>query len=165
MRLAACLCCLVISRAATADDRVEKTAEVEAAPSRHLIYAELLGKAGAYGIGYEYTLMPWLSFGAAASYVVLGGQRIATAAPYVHVPLLGKHRDRMYSELGAIVTHSQIPSPVTDWKGLTNTGTAGFVSLGYEHARKHVVVRASGSIVAGFSGVQPMVGLSFGARP
>jgi hypothetical protein len=71
----------------------------------------------------------------------------------------------MFGELGAIVAHSHIPSPVSDWTGMTSTGTAGFASLGYEHDRKRVVLRASGSIVAGDGGVGPMVGLSIGARP
>jgi hypothetical protein len=134
-------------------------------PSRHLFYVEVLGKAGEYGVGYEYTLMPWLSFGGAASFAVVGDQQITTAAPYVHTTLLGKHAHRMYSELGAIVAHSRIPSPVSDWKGMSNTGTGGFLSLGYEHDSKRIVVRASGSIVAGDGGLGPMIGLSIGARP
>src|SRR5882724_9779231 len=164
-RIGVCLSCLLISNGARADDRIEKRAEQEAPASRHLIYVELLGKAGAYGVGYEYSLMPRLSFGGAASYAVLGDQRITTAAPYVHSTLLGTGHHRMFGELGAIVAHSHIPSPVSDWKGMTSTGTAGFLSLGYEHSRKHVVLRASGSIVAGDGGLGPMVGLSIGARP
>ncbi len=153
----------MLSTVASADERIETRVVRE--PTRHLVYVELLGKAGAYGVGYEYTVMRWLAFGAAASYAVLGGQRITTAAPYVHSTLFGNPRHRMYGELGAIVARSQIPSPVSDWTGMTNTGTAGFFSLGYEHARKHLVMRASGSVVAGDGGIGPMVGLSIGARP
>lgn len=159
------LCWLLLAASAHADDRVEDHAARDAPASRHLIYVELLGKAGAYGVGYEYTLMPWLAFGAAASYAVVGDQHITTGAPYVHVTLLGHARNRMFGELGAIIAHSHIPSPVSDWTGMTSTGTAGFASLGYEHTRTHVVLRASGSIVAGDGGVGPMVGLSIGARP
>ncbi len=158
------LCCVLLATSAHADDRVEAHAQ-DAPASRHLIYVELLGKAGAYGVGYEYTLMPWLAFGAAASYAVLGDQQITTGAPYVHATLLGHARNRMFGELGAITAHSHVPSPVSDWTGMTSTGTAGFASLGYEHSRKRVVLRASGSIVAGDGGVAPMVGLSIGARP
>lgn len=165
MRISLCLFWSVLSTTARADPRIEKRAEHVAPASRHLIYVELLGKAGAYGVGYEYTLMPWLSFGGAASYAVLGDQQITTAAPYVHSTLLGKGHRRLFGELGAIVAHSHIPSPVSDWTGMTNTGTAGFASLGYEHARNHLVLRASGSIVAGDGGLGPMVGLSIGARP
>ena len=159
------LCVLLLTTSARADDRVEKRAAPDAPASRHLIYVELLGKAGAYGVGYEYTLMPWLAFGAAASYAQLGDQHVTTGAPYIHATLLGHARNRMFGELGAIVAHSHIPSPVSDWTGMTSTGTAGFASLGYEHDRKRVVLRASGSIVAGDGGVGPMVGLSIGARP
>jgi hypothetical protein len=151
-RFSAFLCCLLLSTAARADDR-------------HLFYVELLGKGGAYGVGYEYSLLPRLSFGGAASYAVLDDQHITTAAPYVHVTLLGKQRHRLYSELGAILAHSHIASPVPDWKGMTNTGTGGFFSLGYEHDHKRIVFRASGSLVAGDGGVGPMVGISIGARP
>jgi hypothetical protein len=164
-RIGASLFCLLASSTVRADDQIEKTAEVTPPPSRHLVYVELLGKAGAYGVGYEYTLMPWLSFGGAASFAVLDGQQITTVAPYTHATLLGKHRHRMYAELGAILAHSRIPSPVSDWSGMSNTGTGGFLSLGYEHATKHVVLRASGSLVAGDGGLGPMIGLSIGARP
>jgi hypothetical protein len=88
-----------------------------------------------------------------------------TAAPYIHAPLLEHGRNRMYIELGSILAHRQVPSPVPDWMGVTHTGTAGFLSLGYEHATKHVVMRASGSVVAGDGGLGPMVGISFGGRP
>ena len=165
MKIGVCLFGILLSPAARADDHVEKRATPEKPASRHLIYVELLGKGGPYGVGYEYTLMPWLAFGAAASYAVLGDQRITTAAPYVHSTLLGKGHHRMFGELGAIVARSHIPSPVDDWTGMTNTGTAGFASLGYEHTRKHLVLRASSSVVAGDGGIGPMVGLSIGARP
>jgi hypothetical protein len=153
-KLAVLLCLLAASTAARAEP-----------PSPHLIYVEVLGKGGAYGIGYEYTLMRWLAVGGAGSFAVVGDQQITTAAPYIHTTLLGQREHRLFGELGAILAHSRIPSPVTDWKGMSNTGTGGFLSLGYEHATRHVVLRASGSIVAGDGGVGPMVGLSIGARP
>lgn len=152
LRFAALVFCLLIARAASADDR-------------HLVYVELLGKGGAYGVGYEYSLLPRLSFGGAASFTALDGQHLTTVAPYVHATLFGKASHRAYTELGAIVAHSHIASPVSDWKGMTNTGTGGFLSLGYEHARKRLVFRAAGSVVAGDGGVGPMVGISIGARP
>jgi hypothetical protein len=148
-----------------ADDRVEKATAIEAPTGRHLIYVELLGKAGAYGIGYEYRLMPWLSFGGAASFAVIGDQQIATAAPYVHVTMVGTAQHRMFSELGAILAHSHIPSPVPDWNGSNKSGGGGFLSVGYEHASKRVVMRASGGVATGLGGLGPMIGLSIGARP
>ena len=154
MRGLVILVCLAVAAPARADDE-----------SRHLVYAEVLGKAGPYGIGYEYTVMPWLAFGAAISYAVMGDDHLTTGAPYIHVPVLGHGHHRLYTEAGAILAHRHIPSPVSDWMGTSRTGTAGFLSLGYEHVTKHVVIRASGSVVAGDGGLGPMVGLSFGARP
>ncbi|MDB4956908.1 MAG: hypothetical protein JWO36_4477 [Myxococcales bacterium] len=158
MRIELAIVCILMSSAARAGDR-------ESPASRHLVYFELLGKAGEYGVGYEYTLMPWLAVGGAASFAVVGDQQIATGAPYIHLTPLRHHDHAMYFELGAILAHSRIPSPVSDWKGMSNTGSGGFLSLGYEHTSRHLVFRASGSAVAGAGGLGPMVGISIGARP
>ena len=83
MRIALLLAAVLMADAAHADDRVESSTATEAPGGRHLIYVELLGKAGAYGVGYEYRLMPWLSFGGAASFAVVGGQR----RPEIHAQL------------------------------------------------------------------------------
>jgi hypothetical protein len=165
MRTQLALVFLLGSATARADDRVDSSTTTEAPASRHLIYVELLGKGGAYGVGYEYTLMPWLAFGGAASFAVVTDQQIATVAPYIHATLRRHNQHALFTELGAILAHSRIPSPVSDWKGMSNTGSGGFLSLGYEHASKHFVVRASGSVVAGAGGLGPMVGISIGARP
>ena len=160
---------LAISGAARADDgapnsdeAVTKTAEP---PSRHLIYFELLGKGGLYGIGYEYTIAPWLGFGGAASYAELRDQQLFTVSPYLHfTPLAGK-RHALFAELGGILAHSRVPSPVMSWDGVSDTGGGGFVSLGWEYHRKHVVLRTSGALVVGEGGFAPMLGFAIGARP
>ena len=159
------VCCVLVSTTAHGDELVEQSTTIDSSGGRHLIYVELLGKAGAYGLGYEYTVMPWLALGVAGSFAVVSDQQIATAAPYLHFTLLGHNHHRMYTEIGGVLAHSRIPSPVSDWKGINNTGGGGFWSLGYEHTSKHVVVRASGSAVAGAGGLGPMIGLSIGARP
>jgi hypothetical protein len=159
-----CLVLLLATGSLARADALHATSD-EPKPRRHLVYAELLGKGGVYGIGYEYTLMPWLAVGAAGSYVVVEDQQLLTLAPYLHAPLLGRGRHRMYTELGAIVAQRRIPSPVPDWNGTVRTGSGGFLSLGYEHASSRVVIRASGSVVAGDGGLGPMVGFSIGARP
>ena len=79
--------------------------------------------------------------------------------------MLQRGRHAIYSELGAILVHSRIPSPVTDWMGVSHTGTGGFLSVGYEHGARHVVIRASASVVAGKAGLGPMAGLAIGWRP
>jgi len=130
-----------------------------------LFYVEALGKAGAYGVGYEHVMTGQLSLGVAASYVSVSGQQIYTAAPYLHATLFGKHRHAMFGEIGAVLAHSRIPSPVPDWDGMSDTGGGGFLSAGYEYRRGHVVVRASGSVIAGEGGAAPMIGLAFGVKP
>jgi hypothetical protein len=83
-------------------------------PDRHLVYVELMGKAGAYGVGYEYTLRDRLSVGAAGSFFVADGQQIWTGVPYVHGTLLAHGHHAWFSEIGAILSRSRIASPVAD---------------------------------------------------
>jgi hypothetical protein len=135
------------------------------ADDRHLVYAEALGKGGLYGVGYEYRLMPWLAIGGAGSFSALRGQHVTTLAPYVHVTLLGRRAHALFSELGAVLAHSAIASPVPDWDGMTTTGTGGFATLGYEHASHRMILRASAGVAAGFGGPAPMVGFAIGLRP
>src|SRR5688500_18562375 len=107
------------------------------AQAEDLIYVEALGKGGAYGVGYEHELMPGLGVGAAASFMLIEGQQVYTFAPYLHLSLLGERRHKLFSELGAVLAHSRIPSPVEDWDGMTDTGSGGFFSLGHEYTRGH----------------------------
>src|SRR5687767_12516593 len=78
----------------------------------HLIYVEAGGKAGAYGVGYELSITPRLALGAVASYAVLRDQHIATGSPYLHATLLRGTRHALFGELGFVLVHSRIPSPV-----------------------------------------------------
>ena len=150
MRRLAALVALVLAAPAHADD---------------VVYVEALGKGGAYGVGYEHVLTQRLSLGIAASFVSMEGQQIYTAAPYVHGTLVGSERHALFTEIGAVLAHSRIPSPVMDWDGMTDTGGGGFLSAGYEYRRGHVVLRASGAIVAGEGGLGPMIGLALGVKP
>jgi hypothetical protein len=129
-----------------------------------VVYVEALGKAGPYGLGFEHSIMERISIGAAASFISLEGQQLYTFAPYVHGKLLGEHRHRMFTEIGAVLAHSRIPSPVSDWDGMNDTGGGGFLSFGYEYARGRFVARASGAIVAGEGGLAPMIGIASGAH-
>lgn len=141
------------------------TARADDGSSRHLVYGELLGKAGEYGVGYELAFAPRLALGVAGSFAVIRGQEIATAAPYLHVTALARHAHALFGEAGAVIAHSRIPSPVNDWMGMSNTGSGGFASLGYEHARHHLVLRVAGSAIVGAGGVAPAVGFTIGFRP
>jgi hypothetical protein len=135
-----------------------------AAQAEDIVYVEALGKAGAYGIGYEHVMTERLSFGIAASYMSVSGQQLYTAAPYLHATLLGKARHAMFGEIGGVLAHSRIPSPVEDWDGMTDTGSGGFLSAGYEYRRDYFIARASGAVVAGEGGLGGMIGLAVGVK-
>lgn len=135
------------------------------ARAEDLLYIEALGKAGAYGVGYEHAIAPRLGAGVAASFIMLEGQQVYTVAPYLHARIAGTGRHRLFGELGAVLAHSRIPSPVEDWDGMTDTGSGGILSLGWEYVRGHVVLRTSASVVAGEGGLGPTLGIAIGVRP
>ena len=130
-----------------------------------VIYGELLGKAGEYGVGYEHPITQRLALGGAGSIAILRGQQIFTIAPYVHAKLLARGANGMFLELGAILAHSRIPSPVMNWSGASDTGGGGFVSLGYERTQRWLVMRAALSAVVGEGGLAPAIGFAFGVKP
>ncbi|MFT3696300.1 MAG: hypothetical protein QM831_24380 [Kofleriaceae bacterium] len=130
-----------------------------------MIYGELLGKAGEYGVGYEHPITQRLALGTAASFAMIRGERITTATPYVHATLLQRDRQGMFVELGYVLAHSEIVSPVADWSGMSTTGGGGFGSLGYEYQTKRLVLRGSFSGVVGRHGVAPTIGLLVGVKP
>lgn len=153
---------LVLSAPSHADDSIRATAEPE---SRHLVYVELLGKGGLYGIGYEYAITRWLGFGGAASYAEIRDEQVLTASPYLHVSVLSGRRHALFTEVGGIIAHARVPSPVMNWDGISDTGSGGYLALGWEYHRRHLVVRTSGAVVAGEGGVAPMLGVAIGGRP
>ena len=153
---------LVAATTAHADEAVHATSDE---PSKHLVYAELLGKGGLYGVGYEYAIAPWLGFGGAVSYSQIRDQQVFTASPYLHFTIVAGRRHALFTEIGGIVAHSRVPSPVMSWDGVSDTGGGGYLGLGWEYRRRHVVLRTSGAIVAGEGGVAPMLGFAIGARP
>lgn len=149
---------------ARADD-AEVRVRAEPEPARGLVYVEALGKAGLYGVGYERAITPRLALGGAVSYVRLRGQHVATAAPYLHATLLRGRRHALFGELGLVLAHSRITSPVEGWDGMAETGSGGVAALGWERRGRRVVVRAQGSVLAGEGGATPWLGLALGWRP
>jgi hypothetical protein len=163
MRWIAAALLFAVPALAHADEAISK--RVEPARSSHLLYVEALGKGGLYGVGYEHTITQRLSLGVAGSFAILSDQRVTTIAPYVHGTITSGQRHALFTEVGAVLAHSHLPSPVEGWDGMTDTGGGGFVSLGWEYSRRHVVLRASGSLVAGEGGIGPMLGFAIGVRP
>jgi len=156
----------VLSSASVARaDGARAGVEVEDPPGRHLVYAELLGKAGAYGVGYELAITPRLALGFVASYLVIREQQLAAASPYLHATLLRRGKHALFGELGAVLVHSRIPSPVMGWDGMSDTGGGGVAALGWERASRHVVLRAQGSVLVGEGGGAPWGGFAIGFRP
>jgi hypothetical protein len=154
------------ARAAHADPEVSASVPDPAptGPGRHLVYAELLGKAGAYGVGYEVTATDRVAFGVAGSYSQLRDQTIATAVPYVHVTPWRRGANAVFGELGLELTDSRI-GPAPRWMGTSTSAVGGIASLGYERTWKRIVVRGSVSALGGTGGFGPWAGLAIGVRP
>lgn len=156
-----CAVAIALPGAARAGEAIH---EVARAVPRHTVYAEAFGKAGPYGLGYELGITPRLALGLAASFAVVGDQQLATAAPYVHADLLRGARHSLYGDVGLVVVHSRIPSPVPEWDGMSETGAGGQVTLGWEWRPSRLVVRTSLGLAAGEGGIAPFLGLLLGAR-
>jgi hypothetical protein len=149
---------------AVADEAsVSKKVEERHLP-RHTVYAEAMGKAGPYGIGYELGITPRLALGVAASYAVVSDQQLTTVAPYVHADLIRGKRHSMYGDFGIIFVHSRIPSPVPEWDGMSDSGAGGQVTLGWEWRPWRLIVRTSMGVAAGEGGIAPFLGFAIGAR-
>lgn len=101
---------------------------------RHAVYAELFGKGGLWGLGYDAQLTNHIAIGAVASYYVLGGDRYTTVAPYVAVYPVGD-RHRWFVQLGPQLGHRTTPSPVPEWDGMSESALGGELSSGYEYRR------------------------------
>jgi hypothetical protein len=147
---------------ATADESITKRAEP--ALPRHTVYAEVLGKAGPYGLGYELGITHGLALGVAASYAVIRDQQITTVAPYVHGDILRGERHSLYTDVGIIFVRSHIPSPVPEWDGMTDSGAGGQATLGWEWRPWKMLVRTSMGVAVGEGGAWPFLGLAIGAR-
>lgn len=165
MRLLLVAIGIAIPLGAAADDSVTETAPVGGSPQKHLVYVEALGKGGIYGVGFERAITPRLALGVVASYSRIRGQDFATGAPYLHATLLRRGRNALFGELGAVLTHSRIISPVMSWDGASDTGGGGVAGLGWERTTRRVIVRAQGSILAGEGGVAPWAGIAIGFKP
>lgn len=148
---------------AGADESITKRADETALP-RHTIYAEVLGKAGPYGVGYELGITRGLALGVAASYAVIRDQQITTIAPYVHADLLRGRKHSLFGDFGIVFVHSRIPSPVPEWDGTSDSGAGGQASLGWEWRPWKLLLRTSVGVAVGEGGAGPFLGIAMGAR-
>lgn len=127
---------------------------------RHAVFAELFGKGGLWGLGYERGLSSRFAIGAVGSFYVLGGDRYTTVSPYLAAYPLGDGRHRWFVQAGPQVVRRHTPSPVPEWDGTSETGFGGELSSGYEY-RRAILVRVYGMIAAA-DRVVPWVGIGLG---
>jgi hypothetical protein len=128
-------------------------------PRRHAVYAELFGKGGLWGLGYDAHLTKRIAIGAVASFYVLGGDRYTTVSPYVAAYPLGD-RHRWFVQLGPQFVRRSTPSPVPEWDGMSENAFGGELSSGYEY-RNGVLVRLYAMAAIGDRFV-PWIGASLG---
>lgn len=128
---------------------------------RGIVYTELLGKGGLWGLGYDYPLARRLDAGAVASYVVIDGQHIWTLAPYARLAIAGGDRNRFYVDFGPQLVRVSTPSPVPEWMGTSSTGVGTQLSAGYEH-RSRAVLRVFVMGTIGRGGAAPWLGVDLG---
>lgn len=131
--------------------------------SRHAVYAELLGKTGLYGLGYEYQPAPWLHLGTSISVWNASGATLLAAAPYLGVGARLRGDHRWFAHLGSSIVHHREPA-VAGWDGLSETGIGGQLAAGYELRRTRYFVRASAIVSFGDGGWVPWLGLAAGIR-
>ncbi len=128
---------------------------------RHVVYADLLGKGGLYGIAYELALSQRFAVGAAVSLYAVDGQSVASLSPYLSwYPARGE-RHGWFVHAGPQLVRVRSRSPVPEWEGDRTTGIGVELSSGYEY-RRTAVFRVYGMAAAGRGGIGPWLGTSIG---
>lgn len=138
-------------------------ASARAAHADHVngIYAELLGKAGAYGLGFDHRVHRRVTVGVVASFGIFDSQRVASLMPYVGLYPVRNGAHSWFFDLGPLAVHTWEPSPVPEWDGDSDTGVAFGLSSGYEY-RSRFLFRAYVHGVGGAGGIFPWLGIGVG---
>ncbi len=137
------------------------------APSRgatepaHGVYAEIFGKGGLWGLGYDHRIHHRLSVGAVASAYSLDGQRVLSLSPYLGLYLARTGPHAWFADAGPQVVHTWAPSPVPEWDGHSSSGVGALVATGYEY-RERILVRVFVEGVLGEGGALPWAGAGVG---
>src|SRR5262245_61012500 len=153
----------VLATAATADPGAPATttgSETGALAARHAIYVDLLGRAGLWGVGYDFQPRRWLALGAAASYYSFDGDRFSTIAPYAALYPIARGHHAGFVQLGPNLVRRTTPSPVPEWDGMTTTRLGVELCAGYEY-RSGLLVRAYAMASQG-DHLVPWLGISLG---
>src|SRR5262245_46385931 len=146
---------------ASADPGAPATAASPAsARAEHAIYVDLLGRAGLWGLGYDFQPRRWFAVGAAASYYSFDGDRFSTIAPYAALYPIARGHHAGFVQLGPSVVRRTTPSPVPEWNGMTTTRLGAELCAGYEY-RNGLLVRAYAMASQG-DHLVPWLGISLG---
>ena len=141
---------------------VATAASSAVAEPQQIVYLELFGKGGLWGLGYEVQPTTWLAFGGVGSYYELGGDRYATLSPYAAVYPLRSGSHGWYIQLGPQLVHRSTPSPVPEWSGMSATAFDAELSTGYEHRSASGFVARVGAMLEVGERVAPWLGASIG---
>lgn len=127
----------------------------------HGIYAEIFGKGGLWGLGYDHRLAPRLLVGAVASAYALDGQRVISLSPYLgfYLARIGPHA--WFADAGLQLVHTWASSPIPEWTGHSASGVGALVATGYEY-RVRILVRVFAEGVVGKGGALPWLGAGVG---
>ena len=129
-------------------------------PGAHAIYVDLLGRAGLWGVGYDYRPRRWLAVGAAASYYAFDGDRFTIVAPYASLYPLVRGPHAAFVQLGPSFIRRTTPSPVPEWNGMTASQIGAELCAGYEY-RRGFLLRVYAMAAQG-DHLVPWLGLSIG---
>ena len=156
---------LALTTAASADpappsDTGTPAATPASAEGRHAIYIDLLGRAGLWGVGYDYRPRRWFAIGAAASYFAFDGDRFTVVAPYASLYPLVRGPHAAFVQLGPNFIRRTTPSPVPEWNGMTVSQIGAELSAGYEY-RRGFLLRAYAMAAQG-DHLVPWLGVSLG---
>lgn len=127
----------------------------------NVIYAEIMGKGGLYGIGYDRSILPWLGVGAAFSYYDLFGARAMFICPYLNLYPIAGVKNALLVQAGPEIIYAWASTGMINWAGDSAMGVGGQLSAGYEY-RGGFVFRLLFTTFFGAGGALPWGGMSFG---
>lgn len=127
----------------------------------HAVYAEVLGKGGLWGLGYDYRLRRRITLGVVASGYSLDGQRVVSLCPYLGAYLARGGPHSWFLDAGPQGVYTWTSSPVPEWDGDSAVGLGAGVSTGYEY-RARILLRLFAQGVVGKGGALPWLGAGVG---
>lgn len=128
---------------------------------RNAVYAEVLGKGGLWGIGFDHRVSRRALLGVVGSTYLIEGQGYVTLSPYLGLYVARAAHSSWFVDAGAQLAHVWTESPVPEWSPESSTGVGALLSTGYEY-RGQVLFRVYIHGVLGKGGALPWLGTSVG---